>query len=57
LVPLADYLNREENQVNTLGAILAAGEDKNWKVRLAFAKKFAELTKSFGPEITDSNLL
>ena len=36
---------------------MAAGEDKSWKVRLAFAKNFAELTDSFGKEITDSNLI
>ena len=57
LIPLAGYLSKEENQVNTLGAILAAGEDKNWKVRLTFAKNFAELAEAFGKEITDSNLI
>ncbi len=56
LVPLAQYLTKEENQVNTLGAILAAGEDKNWKVRLSFAQNFAELSEAFGKEITDANL-
>ena len=57
LVPLAAYLTKEENQVNTLGAILAAGEDKNWKVRLTFAKNFDKLAESFGKEITESNLI
>lgn len=57
LIPLADYLTKEENQVNTLGAILAAGEDKNWKVRLTFAENFAKLAQAFGNEITDANLV
>lgn len=57
LIPLAKYLSKEENQVNTLGALLVAGEDKNWKVRLTFAKNFAELVESFGKEIADTNLI
>jgi serine/threonine-protein phosphatase 2A regulatory subunit A len=57
LIPLANYLTKEENQVNTLGAILAAGEDKNWKVRLTFAKNFAELSEALGKHITDCNLI
>jgi len=40
-----------------LGTLLSSGEDKSWKVRLAFAKNFAELVESFGKEITDSNLI
>ena len=36
---------------------MAAGEDKSWKVRLAFAKNFADFAKSFGKEITDNNLI
>jgi serine/threonine-protein phosphatase 2A regulatory subunit A len=57
LIPLAKYLSKEENQVNTLGALLVAGEDKNWKVRLTFAKNFADLAEAFGKEITDANLI
>ena len=57
LVPIAKYLSKEENQIHTLGTLLAAGEDKSWKVRLAFAKNFAELAESFGKEITDANLI
>eukprot|EP00343_Euplotes_focardii_P006651 CAMPEP_0205821620 /NCGR_PEP_ID=MMETSP0206-20130828/8561_1 /ASSEMBLY_ACC=CAM_ASM_000279 /TAXON_ID=36767 /ORGANISM="Euplotes focardii, Strain TN1" /LENGTH=576 /DNA_ID=CAMNT_0053117239 /DNA_START=6 /DNA_END=1736 /DNA_ORIENTATION=+ len=57
LVPLATYLTKEENQVNTIGALLVAGEDKNWKVRLTFAKNFAELAEAFGKDITDANLI
>lgn len=54
---MAKYLTKEENQIHTLGILVAAGEDKSWKVRLAFAKNFAELADSFGKEITDSNLI
>lgn len=57
LIPMAGYLSKEENQIHTLGTLLAAGEDKSWKVRLAFAKNFADFAKSFGKEITDNNLI
>jgi hypothetical protein len=36
---------------------LAAGEDKSWKVRLAFAKNFSSFSDAFGKEITDNNLI
>ncbi len=54
---MAKYLSKEENQIHTLGTLLAAGEDKSWKVRLAFAKNFGELSNSYGKEITDNNLI
>lgn len=50
-------LSKEENQIHTLGTLLAAGEDKSWKVRLAFAKNFAAFAEAFGKEITDNNLI
>ena len=34
LAEIARHLSTEENQVHTLGLLLAAGEDKSWKVRL-----------------------
>ena len=40
LIPMAKTLTKEENQIHTLGTLLAAGEDKSWKVRLSFAKNF-----------------
>jgi len=43
--------------VHTLGTLLAAGEDKSWKVRLCFAKKFAQFADSFGKDITDNYLV
>ena len=57
LIPLAKYLTKEENQIHTLGTLLAAGEDKSWKVRLCFAKNFSQFADSFGRDITDNNLI
>jgi serine/threonine-protein phosphatase 2A regulatory subunit A len=57
LIPLAQSLNKQDNCTFTLGSLLAAGEDKSWKVRLCFAKNFAKFANSFGKEITDSNLI
>lgn len=57
LIPLAQSLTKEENSIHTLGSILAAGEDKSWKVRLCFAKNFARFSNAFGKEITDNNLI
>ena len=57
LIPMAGNLSKEENQIHTLGTLLAAGEDKSWKVRLAFAKNFSKFANAFGKEITDNNLI
>lgn len=57
LIPMAKFLSKEENQIHTLGTLLAAGEDKSWRVRHAFAKHFADFADSFGKEITDNNLI
>lgn len=57
LIPMAKILSKEENQIHTLGTLLAAGEDKSWKVRLSLAKNFAKYAKSFGKEIADNNLI
>lgn len=57
LIPMAKGLTKEENQIHTLGTLLAAGEDKSWKVRLAFAKNFSHFANSFGKDITDNNLV
>ena len=37
--------------------IIAATEDKSWRVRLAWSKNFAELSEAFGKEITDMSLI
>ena len=57
LIPMAGNLQKEENQIHTLGTLLAAGEDKSWKVRLAFARNFSKFAESFGKDITDNNLI
>ena len=57
LIPMAEYLSKEENQIHTLDTLLAAGEDKSWKVRLAFARNFSKFAMAFGKEITDNNLI
>lgn len=57
LIPIAGYLSKEENRVHTLGSLLNAGEDKSWKVRLCFARNFAQFAESFGRDITDNNLI
>ena len=57
LIYMAHSLTKEENQVHTLGTLLAAGEDKSWKVRLCFAKNFANFTEAFGKEISYLNLI
>lgn len=57
LIPMARYLTKEENRVHTLGSLLNAGEDKSWKVRLCFARNFAQFAEAFGREITDNNLV
>ena len=40
-----------------LPVIIAATQDKSWRVRLALSKNFAELTEAFGKEITDMSLI
>lgn len=57
LIYMASHLSKEENQVHTLGTLLAAGEDKSWKVRLCFSKSFAKFAEAFGKEIADNNLI
>ena len=54
---MAASLTKEENQKHTLAIILAAGEDKSWKVRLCFAKRFAEFAEAFGEELTNTKLI
>lgn len=37
--------------------IIAATEDKSWRVRLALSKIFAELAEAFGKEAADVSLI
>ena len=57
LIPMAEYLSKEENRVHTLGSLLNAGEDKSWKVRLCFARNFTKFANAFGTDITNNNLI
>ena len=57
LIRIATKFSKEENQVHTLGTLLAAAEDQSWKVRLCFARNFAKFAQSFGRDITDNNLI
>lgn len=57
LKQIAKLLNKDENKTHTLPIIIAATEDKSWKIRLALAKNFAKLAESFGKEITDISLI
>lgn len=37
--------------------IIAATEDKSWRVRLTLSKIFAELAEAFGKEVADVSLI
>ena len=50
-------MNKDENKSHMLPVIIAATEDKSWRVRLALSKNFADLTEALGKEITDTNLI
>jgi hypothetical protein len=54
---MAQHMTQEQNRVHTMQQLLSAGEDKSWKVRLCFARNFANFAKAFGKEITDHNLI
>eukprot|EP01015_Nassula_variabilis_P028291 TRINITY_DN5896_c0_g1_i1.p1 TRINITY_DN5896_c0_g1~~TRINITY_DN5896_c0_g1_i1.p1 ORF type:complete len:389 (+),score=60.61 TRINITY_DN5896_c0_g1_i1:68-1234(+) len=57
LTQIAKILNKDENKTQTLPIIIAATEDKSWRVRLALAKNFAGIAEAFGKEITDLSLI
>ena len=40
-----------------LPVIIAATEDKSWRVRVALSKNFPDLIEAFGKEITDLSLI
>jgi hypothetical protein len=40
-----------------LPVIIAATEDKSWRVRFALSKNFPDLIEAFGKEITDMSLI
>lgn len=57
LKQIVKLLNKDENKTHMLPVIIAATEDKSWRVRLALSKNFADLTEAFGKEITDMSLI
>lgn len=50
-------LNKDENKTHMLPVIIAATEDKSWRVRVALSKNFPDLIEAFGKEITDMSLI
>ena len=54
---VAKVLSKDENKQHTLPIIIAATEDKSWRVRLALSKIFAELAEAFGKEVADVSLI
>ena len=57
LKQLARILQKDEIKIHLIPIIIAATEDKSWRVRLALSKNFAELTEAFGKETTDGSLI
>eukprot|EP00931_Biecheleriopsis_adriatica_P049848 TRINITY_DN2883_c0_g1_i2.p1 TRINITY_DN2883_c0_g1~~TRINITY_DN2883_c0_g1_i2.p1 ORF type:complete len:599 (-),score=119.89 TRINITY_DN2883_c0_g1_i2:41-1837(-) len=54
---LAKMLNADENRQHTVQVMKEAATDRSWRVRLTVAKKFDELCKAFGPELTNQVLM
>lgn len=54
---IAKILNKDENRTHSLPIIIAATEDKSWKIRLALAKNFSQLAEALGKDITDASLI
>ena len=54
---LGKCFNKDENKQHTLPIIIAAAEDKSWRVRLTLAQIFADLAESFGKEVADVSLI
>ncbi|EGR34046.1 protein phosphatase 2 regulatory subunit A, alpha isoform, putative [Ichthyophthirius multifiliis] len=47
---IAKVLKKDENKQHTLPIIIAATEDKSWRVRLSLSKIFPEIAEAFGEE-------
>ncbi|KAL4433336.1 hypothetical protein ABPG74_017440 [Tetrahymena malaccensis] len=54
---VAKVLRKDENKQHTLPIIIAATEDKSWRVRLALSKIFAEIAEAFGEEADNVSLI
>jgi serine/threonine-protein phosphatase 2A regulatory subunit A len=54
---LAKMFTAEENRLHTVKVVRGATEDRSWRVRLTVAKSFPDMCKSFGTDITQTDLL
>lgn len=54
---IAKILSKDENRTHALPIIIAATEDKSWRIRLALSKNFSQLAEALGKEITDISLI
>lgn len=54
---VAKVLKKEENKQHTLPIIIAATEDKSWRVRLELSKIFSEIAEAFGEEADNVSLI
>eukprot|EP01017_Pseudomicrothorax_dubius_P030106 TRINITY_DN3719_c0_g1_i6.p1 TRINITY_DN3719_c0_g1~~TRINITY_DN3719_c0_g1_i6.p1 ORF type:complete len:578 (+),score=136.71 TRINITY_DN3719_c0_g1_i6:50-1783(+) len=54
---IAKILTKEENKTHILPIIIAATEDKSWRVRQALSRNFAAIAEGLGKEITDFHLI
>ena len=56
-VQFAKLLPRDEAVADVLPALHSASKDRSWRVRCVIAEKWAELQKSFGPDIARTDLV
>lgn len=54
---IAKTLNKDENRTHALPIIIAATEDKSWRIRLSLSKNFSQVAEALGKEITDISLI
>ncbi|EGR33470.1 phosphorylase phosphatase, putative [Ichthyophthirius multifiliis] len=54
---IAKVLKKDENKQHTLPIIIAATEDKSWRVRLSLSKSFSEIAEAFGEEGDNVSLI
>ena len=47
---------KDEIKTHVLGIIIQGSEDRNWKVRVALCKNFAELFKAYGKDMSENAL-
>ena len=47
---------KDEIKTHVLGIIIQGSEDRNWKVRVALCKNFAELFKAYGKDMSENTL-